>query len=147
MCREVSHLSNKHLFRPAVCYDEIVARENAARNGKWRDIMREQALHTIVVGSGAAGFSAALRLDRLGVGDLALITENRRLRELGKRAEESCTLELITAEDTVGRDTYRRSLNLLLLTSLHDVLSYSKTPRNLQGFQSRINRSFAPDQS
>ena len=39
--------------------------------------MREQALHTIVVGSGAAGFSAALRLDRLGVGDLALITENR----------------------------------------------------------------------
>ena len=77
MCREVSHLSNKHLFRPAVCYDEIVARENAARNGKWRDIMREQALHTIVVGSGAAGFSAALRLDRLGVGNLALITENR----------------------------------------------------------------------
>ena len=39
--------------------------------------MREQALHTIVVGSGAAGFSAALRLDRLGVGNLALITENR----------------------------------------------------------------------
>ena len=39
--------------------------------------MREQDLHTIVVGSGAAGFSAALRLDRLGVGDLALITENR----------------------------------------------------------------------
>ncbi len=54
--------------------------------------------------------------------DVLLITENRRLRELGKRAEESCTLELITAEDTVGRDTYRRSLNLLLLKSLHDVL-------------------------
>ena len=39
--------------------------------------MREQDLHTIVVGSGAAGFSAALRLNRLGIGDLALLTENR----------------------------------------------------------------------
>ena len=38
-------------------------------------------------------------------------------------------------------------LGRFYFASLHDVLSYSKTPRNLQGFQSRINRSFAPDQS
>lgn len=39
--------------------------------------MREQYLETAVIGSGAAGFSAALRLDRFGMKNIALIAENR----------------------------------------------------------------------
>ena len=54
--------------------------------------------------------------------DVLLITANGRLRELGKKPDGSCRLELVTARDTIGRDTYKRSLNLLLLKAVYDVL-------------------------
>lgn len=40
--------------------------------------MQELKFHTVVVGSGAAGLNAADRLRQYGVGDIALITENRK---------------------------------------------------------------------
>ena len=51
-----------------------------------------------------------------------LVLADGRLRELHKKAERSCTVVPLTADDHVGMDTYKRSLCLLFLRAVHDVL-------------------------
>ena len=51
-----------------------------------------------------------------------LVLADGKLRELHKKAERSCTVVPLTADDHVGMDTYKRSLCLLFLRAVHDVL-------------------------
>ncbi len=51
-----------------------------------------------------------------------LVLADGRLRELHKKADKSCTVVPLTADDHVGMDTYKRSLCLLFLRAVHDVL-------------------------
>ena len=39
-------------------------------------VLREKKVRTLVVGTGAAGYAAAVRLHQYGVRDLAILTEN-----------------------------------------------------------------------
>ena len=52
---------------------------------------------------------------------IVLVMENGRLRELHKTVEQDCTLSFVFANEQIGRETIRRSLNLLLLKSIRDV--------------------------
>lgn len=52
-----------------------------------------------------------------------LVRRNRnQLRELDKQADEDCTLEFLTLQDKAGRDTYRRSLCLMMLRAFHKII-------------------------
>ena len=50
-----------------------------------------------------------------------LVTENGKLRELHKKLQHDCTLGFITAKDSAGRKTYRRSAIFILLKAIFDV--------------------------
>ena len=50
-----------------------------------------------------------------------LVTENGKLRELHKKLQNDCTLGFITAKDSAGRKTYRRSAIFILLKAIFDV--------------------------
>ena len=49
-----------------------------------------------------------------------LVTENGKLRELHKKARHDCTVGFITAKDSAGRKTYRRSAVFILLKAIFD---------------------------
>ena len=50
-----------------------------------------------------------------------LVTENGKLRELHKKVRHDCTVGFITAKDSAGRKTYRRSAVFILLKAIFDV--------------------------
>ena len=50
-----------------------------------------------------------------------LVTENGKLRELHKKLRHDCALGFITAKDSAGRKTYRRSAIFILLKAIFDV--------------------------
>ena len=52
---------------------------------------------------------------------MILVTENGKLRELHKKLQHDCTLGFITAKDSAGRKTYRRSAIFILLKAIFDV--------------------------
>ena len=52
---------------------------------------------------------------------MILVTENGKLRELYKKLQHDCTLGFITAKDSAGRKTYRRSAIFILLKAIFDV--------------------------
>ncbi len=46
----------------------------------------------------------------------------KKLHELGRTVEDDCRIEFLTMADKEGRDTYKRSLCLLMLKAFHNVL-------------------------
>ncbi len=53
---------------------------------------------------------------------ILLVMEENRLRELHRRAKKDCRLEFITMRDPAGYNAYRRSLCLMMLKAIHQVL-------------------------
>lgn len=53
---------------------------------------------------------------------IALVTENRKIRELHKTVTKDAELEFITLSSTIGHKTYERSAIMLLVKAAHDVL-------------------------
>ena len=53
---------------------------------------------------------------------ILLVMAGNRLRELHRRAKEDCRLEFITMRDPAGYNAYRRSLCLMMLKAIHQVL-------------------------
>lgn len=53
---------------------------------------------------------------------ILLVMAGNRLRELHRRAKEDCTLKFITIRDQAGYNAYRRSLSLMMLKAVHNVL-------------------------
>lgn len=51
-----------------------------------------------------------------------LVMADGRLRELHKMANRSCTVVPVTADDHVGMDTYKRSLCLLFIRAIYDLM-------------------------
>lgn len=50
-----------------------------------------------------------------------LVMVNGKLKELHKRLKRDCRLELITTKDSIGHETYKRSVCMLLLKAIYDV--------------------------
>ena len=48
--------------------------------------------------------------------------DGNELRELQKEADEDCSLEFLTLQDNAGRDTYQRSLCLMMLRAFSKVI-------------------------
>ncbi|MBS6195629.1 MAG: nucleoside kinase [Clostridiales bacterium] len=57
---------------------------------------------------------------------VVLVMVENRLRELHKRLHRDCNLSLITMADTIGHETYKRSMNLLLLKAVYHVAGHEK---------------------
>ncbi|MFT3983920.1 MAG: nucleoside kinase [Lachnospiraceae bacterium] len=53
---------------------------------------------------------------------IVLVSINGKLNELHKRLNRDCTLEFKTVKDRTGFKTYRRSVCLLLIKAIHDVI-------------------------
>lgn len=53
--------------------------------------------------------------------DILLVQVDGKLQELHKRAKECRELKFLTARDKVGKQTYRRSLKLLMLKAFYDL--------------------------
>lgn len=51
-----------------------------------------------------------------------LVMVNGKLRELQKRLKSDCTLEFVTTKDHIGFETYKRSVCLVLLRAIYDVV-------------------------
>ena len=56
--------------------------------------------------------------------DILLAKVNHKLRELGKRLKEDCTLSFFTYKDKCGIESYRRTATLLLLKAFHAVVGH-----------------------
>ena len=65
--------------------------------------------------------------DRVPYPILLVRKDGNELRELGREAEEDCCLEFLTMQDKAGRDTYRRSLCLMMLKAFSKILKDSDT--------------------
>ena len=55
-------------------------------------------------------------------GDIILVFSDGKLKELGKKIEEDCTVSFVTTKDTIGSETYCRGLILLMLKAFDNVL-------------------------
>ena len=52
---------------------------------------------------------------------IALVAENRKIRELHKKVERDCSLSFLTIRDDIGHKTYVRTATMLLLKAVYDV--------------------------
>jgi uridine kinase len=59
-------------------------------------------------------------------GDIILVFSNGKLKELGKKIEEDCTVSFVTTADKIGSETYCRGLILLMLKAFENVLGPEK---------------------
>ncbi len=62
-------------------------------------------------------------------GDIILVFSNGKLKELGKRIEEDCTVSFVTTADKIGSETYCRGLILLTLKAFENVLGPEKSKK------------------
>ena len=63
-------------------------------------------------------------------GDIILVFADGKLKELGKKLEEDCTVSFVTTKDTIGSETYARGLILLMLKAFDNVLGET-TPKKI----------------
>lgn len=54
-------------------------------------------------------------------GQIAVVAENGKIRELFKKVTKNCTLEFFTLRDAVGYKTYVRTATMLFLKAVHDI--------------------------
>lgn len=57
--------------------------------------------------------------------DIVLVYVEGRLQELNKTLQEDCELRFITTETVIGHNTYLRSMCMLYVKAVYDVLGYS----------------------
>ena len=57
---------------------------------------------------------------------IVLGCENYRLFELNKTLKRDCELKFITTGDSVGNQTYKRSLCLMLVKAIHDICNHDE---------------------
>ncbi len=57
---------------------------------------------------------------------IVLVSVNGKLNELHKRLSKDCTLEFKTVKDRTGFKTYRRSVCLLMIKAIHDMIGEEK---------------------
>ena len=54
--------------------------------------------------------------------DIVLVFADGKLQELPKKAKQGCKIEFVTTASSVGIATYRRSMCLLLVKAIYDVV-------------------------
>ncbi|MCR4749231.1 MAG: nucleoside kinase [Lachnospiraceae bacterium] len=59
-------------------------------------------------------------------GEIALVIENGKIRELHRKVNGDATLEFITLRDSIGHKTYERSATMLFVKALSDVVGSKK---------------------
>lgn len=57
---------------------------------------------------------------------ILLVVVNERLMELSKCIQHDCVLEFITTDTTIGHNTYKRSLSMLYVKAVYDVIDTEK---------------------
>ncbi len=60
---------------------------------------------------------------------IALVAENRKIRELHKKVERDCSLSFLTIRDDIGHKTYVRTGLMILVKAINDVLGKEKVSR------------------
>lgn len=81
-----------------------------------------------------------------------LVTVNGKLEELHKKLKKDCRLELVTTKDSIGHETYKRSVCMLLLKAIYDVAGKDGADNVVihysvgSGYYFTIKQSTAPDQ-
>ena len=60
---------------------------------------------------------------------IALVAENRKIRELHKKVERDCSLSFLTIRDDIGHKTYVRTGLMILVKAINDVLGKEKVRR------------------
>ncbi|MDD3795014.1 MAG: nucleoside kinase [Lachnospiraceae bacterium] len=58
---------------------------------------------------------------------ILMVMAGNRLRELGRSAKESTTIRFLTMQDKVGYNAYRRSLCLMMLKAIHNIMEHDET--------------------
>ena len=58
--------------------------------------------------------------------DIVLVFVDGKLQELTKTVEKDCTLKFETTSSEAGHDTYRRSMSLMLVKSIYDVIPHEQ---------------------
>lgn len=58
--------------------------------------------------------------------DIVLVFVDGKLQELTKTVEKDCTLKFETTASEAGHDTYRRSMSLMLVKSIYDVIPHEQ---------------------
>lgn len=61
--------------------------------------------------------------------DIVLVYVNGKLQELRKRVKSDCTLDFETTGGSIGHETYKRSMSLLLVKSIYDAYSREKVQK------------------
>lgn len=56
--------------------------------------------------------------------EIVLVFEDKKLQELRKGVTKDCTLRFVTTGDSVGNQTYRRSMCLMLVKAIYDACEH-----------------------
>ncbi len=61
--------------------------------------------------------------------DIVLVLVDNRLQELGKTLQSDCRLRFITTADEIGHKTYKRSMSLMLVKAVYDVMEHENVDK------------------
>lgn len=84
--------------------------------------------------------------------DIVLVHVNGKLRELRKKVKSDCTISFETTKGAIGHEAYKRSMNLLLVKAIYDVVPRADIRKVRihfsvsKGYYCTVDGSFVPDQ-
>ena len=58
--------------------------------------------------------------------DIVLVFINNKLQELRKTLQSDCEMRFVTTGDPIGHQTYKRSMTLLMVKSVHDICDHKR---------------------
>lgn len=61
--------------------------------------------------------------------DIVLALVDNRLQELGKTLQSDCKIRFITTADEIGHKTYKRSMSLMLVKAVYDVMEHENVDK------------------
>lgn len=98
--------------------------------------MEQTKLCTVTVGAAARAYPYGTTYQTIAAdfqnqyeNDILLVSRNGKLCELNKTLDRDCTLEMLTAEDKPGIQTYERSAVFLMLKAFYDVAGSENVER------------------
>lgn len=61
--------------------------------------------------------------------DIVLVFVDGKLQELHKKLHKDCTIRFVTTGDEIGHQTYKRSMSLMLVKAIYDVVNHTEVDK------------------
>ena len=102
-----------------------------------------RSFNTVIIGSGAAGLSAALHLDRLGVKDIAIFTEGLDMGTSINTGSDKQTYYKLGVGGSRADSPVEMAADLASGGSMHGDIALIEAALSVQGFLNLVNLGVA----